>query len=592
MSQHAGHAHSGSAGSMQPLDPASLPAAVETQVVDIPPDGSYAIRVHGVAKAIGDRTFGMLAYNGSIPGPTLRVRQGSQITVDVTNETQVDTTIHWHGLRLENPYDGVPHETQLPIPPGGRYLHRLTFPDAGTFWYHPHIREDYAQELGLYGNILVEPADPQYWPPADRDVLLTLDDILIEDGAISPFDPHEANFVAMGRFGNVLLTSGQTDQNLQVRRGDVVRFHLTNTANTRVFKVSIPGVRLKLVGGDAGRYEHERWVDDVVVAPSERTIVDGLLETAGTFTLQHVTPAERHALATITVAEAPVSQSPAARDFGVLRTNTEWAAERERIAPYLDTAPDKTLAIVAEMDFAEPPDAGPVMYVCPMHPEVIQPEPGTCPKCAMKLMPRAVTASYTCPMHPEIVTTEPGRCPLCGMRLMPGGAAASDSSADDPHGEASAHGHGHGHGHGHADMLEGGVEWEDLMVEVNRTTTPANMRWKLVDRDSGKENARIDWVFGAGDQVKIRLVNEMNSDHPMHHPFHIHGERFLVLARDGQPEDNLVWKDTVLVTTGQTVDLLMDASNPGQWMAHCHIAEHLEGGMMFSFRIQGASLAP
>ncbi len=126
------------------------------------------------------------------------------------------------------------------------------------------------------------------------------------------------------------------------------------------------------------------------------------------------------------------------------------------------------------------------------------------------------------------------------------------------------------------------------MPEVNRSTTPENMRWKLVDRDSGRVNAGIEWMFREGEQVKIRLVNEMDSDHPMHHPFHIHGQRFLVLARDGEPEPNLVWKDTVLVRTGETVDLLMDAANPGLWMAHCHIAEHTESGMMFSFSVSGA----
>ncbi len=122
-------------------------------------------------------------------------------------------------------------------------------------------------------------------------------------------------------------------------------------------------------------------------------------------------------------------------------------------------------------------------------------------------------------------------------------------------------------------------------------TTPANMRWKLIDRSTGAEGHAIDWRFRVGDQVKIRLVNEMDSDHPMHHPFHIHGERFLVLSRDGVTEPNLVWKDTVLVTTGQTVDILMDGSNPGLWMAHCHIAEHNEAGMMFSFRVDRAGQA-
>jgi FtsP/CotA-like multicopper oxidase with cupredoxin domain len=135
----------------------------------------------------------------------------------------------------------------------------------------------------------------------------------------------------------------------------------------------------------------------------------------------------------------------------------------------------------------------------------------------------------------------------------------------------------------------GGIEWEDEMVEVNRLTTSVNTRWKLVDRATGAANQAIDWRFRVGDKVKLRLVNELDSDHPMHHPFHIHGAgRFVVLARDGVREANLVWKDTVLVRTGQTVDILLDVTNPGRWMAHCHIAEHHESGMMFSFNVAQA----
>ncbi len=125
------------------------------------------------------------------------------------------------------------------------------------------------------------------------------------------------------------------------------------------------------------------------------------------------------------------------------------------------------------------------------------------------------------------------------------------------------------------------------MPEINRQTDATNMIWKLIDRQTGAENTAIDWTFSVGDKVKIRLVNEMEgSEHPMHHPFHIHGAgRFLVLSRDGVPEPNLVWKDTVLVPAGQTVDILLDVSNPGRWMAHCHIAEHNQNGMMFSFDV-------
>ena len=124
------------------------------------------------------------------------------------------------------------------------------------------------------------------------------------------------------------------------------------------------------------------------------------------------------------------------------------------------------------------------------------------------------------------------------------------------------------------------------MPEINRASEPTNMRWMLIDRETGAENGGITWAFTVGDRVKIRLVNEMKSDHPMHHPFYVHGAgRFLVLSREGVRESNLAWKDTVLVPAGRTVDILLDVSNPGLWMAHCHIAEHAQSGMMFSFNV-------
>jgi FtsP/CotA-like multicopper oxidase with cupredoxin domain len=592
-----------------PTDPAGQPKATAPAIVEVHPGGSLDLRIHPVAKLIGDGTFRMLSYNGSIPGPTLRVQQGSEIFVNVTNETEMDTTVHWHGLRLENQYDGVPHDTQAPIPPGGKYTHRLSFPDAGLFWYHPHMREDYAQEMGLYGNVIVDPSDAVYWPKADREIVLTLDDILIEGDKIASFDPHHATFTAMGRFGNVLLTGGETDQEFELNTGEVVRFYLTNTANTRVFKVAVPGTRMKLVGSDGGRYEREQWIDDVVIAPSERAVVDVRFDTEGDLALEHITPERTYRLASMTVSSA-AEPSEASRAFDELRVNDEMVAARTKVAGFLEAAPHKTLALVAEMDFDEPVGGGAVIYVCPTHSEVTSEEPGQCPKCGMKLMPQSVpatsfacpmhpevvsseqghcpkcgmklmpvTIAYTCPMHPEVISDEPGHCPECGMKLMPTNAIPEGSGSEHSHAEM-------GHGHEHGEAMADGIEWEDMMVDLNRTTTPENMRWKLVDRDTGKSNADIDWSFEEGDQVKIRLVNEMESDHPMHHPFHIHGERFLVLSRDGVPEANLVWKDTVLVRTGEVVDILMDASNPGLWMAHCHIAEHMESGMMFTFQVR------
>ena len=263
-----------------PTDTAGLPEVSGPEVVELANGDTFDLRIAPVTKRLGDATVRMLAYNGSIPGPTLRVSEGSELIVNVANESDLEATVHWHGLRLDNRYDGT-HETQAPIPVGGTFSYRIEFPDPGVYWYHPHIREDYGQEMGLYANILVVPADPEYWPPANRELLLTLDDVLVEDGKIAAFSRAETTYAAMGRFGNVLLVGGETDLALGALSGEVVRFYLTNTANTRVFNVALPGARMKLVGGDSGRYEREEFIDSVILAPSERVVVDVLFEQAG-----------------------------------------------------------------------------------------------------------------------------------------------------------------------------------------------------------------------------------------------------------------------------------------------------------------------
>src|SRR3954462_3166236 len=301
-----------------PTDPAGLPAAAAPEVVELADGERYELRIAPVVKRIAGGDVRMLAYNGSIPGPTLKVRQGSEIEVEVVNQGDLEATVHWHGLRLENRYDGT-HETQAPVEVGGRFTARVAFPDPGLYWYHPHIREDYGQEMGLYGNVLVESSDSDYWPPVHREVLLTLDDLLIEEGQIAPFSQTQTNYAAMGRFGNVLLVAGQPDLHLRAKSGEVVRLYFTNTANTRVFKVKLPGARMKLVGGDSGRVEHEQFVEDVILAPSERVVVDVLFESPGALTLEHRTPDRTYKLADITVSEEQATPS-LAEAFAELRT--------------------------------------------------------------------------------------------------------------------------------------------------------------------------------------------------------------------------------------------------------------------------------
>jgi FtsP/CotA-like multicopper oxidase with cupredoxin domain len=594
---------------------AGLPNASSPQVLRLNDGDQLDLRITPVRKRIDDAEMRMLGYNSSIPGPTLHVDQGSEITVQVTNDGDVEATVHWHGLRLENRYDGVPHETQAPIQIGGTFTYKVQFPDAGFYWYHPHIREDFGLEMGLYGTIIVEPSDASYWPAADRQLSITLDDLLVEDGLIAPFHRSGPKYTAMGRFGNVMLINGETGFSGEAAVGEVVRLYLVNTANTRIFNLALPGARVKLVGGDNGRYEREVFVDEVMLAPSERAVLDVKFDSPGEVRLEHRTPDQVYDLGAFSVAGNAVA---AGASFDALRVDPQLTLEHESIGDDLERSPDKVLAFVATMPLLYGDDVVPAAsYACPMHPEVTSSEPGSCPRCGMQLLPvrseKPAVTSYACPMHPEVTSSEPGTCPKCGMKLVPSEALpAPDKSpvsyacpmhpevtssqpgtcpkcgmklvpADTlpaPHEDAVHHGHEQ-----HGEQNDG-LEWEDLMPEINRASEPSNMRWMLIDRESGAENGAITWAFTVGDRVKIRLVNEMESDHPMHHPFHVHGAgRFLVLSREEEAESNLVWKDTVLVPAGRTVDILLDVSNPGLWMAHCHIAEHAQSGMMFSFNV-------
>jgi FtsP/CotA-like multicopper oxidase with cupredoxin domain len=131
------------------------------------------------------------------------------------------------------------------------------------------------------------------------------------------------------------------------------------------------------------------------------------------------------------------------------------------------------------------------------------------------------------------------------------------------------------------------VEWSGTMPEMDWIVSGRQVRWLLRDRGTGRENMDIAWRFRVGDIVKLRLVNDRGALHAMQHPIHIHGQRFLVLSVNGIPNEHLVWKDTVLLPTGFVADVLLEISNPGKWMLHCHVAEHIESGMRMVFEVEG-----
>ncbi len=348
MQEH-GHHTAVSDSDQFPTDPAGLPEASASEVVELADGDEFELRIAPVAKRLGDATVRMLAYNGSIPGPTLRVPEGSRVVVNVVNEGDLEATVHWHGLRLENRYDGT-HETQTPIsdrrnvllPPGVSRSGAVLVPPA-----HPRgLRPGDGSVRQHPGR----PGGPGYWPPVHRELLLTLDDVLLEDGRIAPFSRTETTYAAMGRFGNVLLVGGEPDLSLSARRGEVVRLYLTNTANTRVFKVALPGARMKLVGGDSGRVEREQFVDvgdpRAVRARRRRCPVRraGAADARAPDTRADLSARDDHRChGSRRAAARPSSSRPCA-------TNPDVVAERELLAPFLDAPPDKTLAFVAEMD--------------------------------------------------------------------------------------------------------------------------------------------------------------------------------------------------------------------------------------------------
>ena len=179
------------------------------------------------------------------------------------------------------------------------------------------------------------PIGPRLWPGAPEE-LLTLDDVLLEDGQIASFSRTETTYVAMGRFGNTMLIGGDVAAELSADLGEVVRFYFTNTANTRVFNVGFDNARMKLVGGDSGRVEHEAFVSEVILAPSERIVVDVLFDQPGHVSFEHRHPERTYPLASVTVGETP-AEPELSKQFEVLRT-TRHDSERDRLVQYRDVA--------------------------------------------------------------------------------------------------------------------------------------------------------------------------------------------------------------------------------------------------------------
>ena len=204
-----------------------------------------------------------------MPGPSIRIRQGQRLRVLVKNDLEEETTIHWHGVRVPNAMDGVPHLTQKPIAPGETFVYEFTVPDAGTYWYHPHQRSQVQVERGLYGALIVDEPEP---PSVDRDVVWILDDWrLNRDASISGDFENFMDMSHAGRLGNTVTINGRLPEVFNVAAGERIRLRLINAANARIFGLQFVGHRPLIVALDGQPVEpHEPEFDRIELGPAQR----------------------------------------------------------------------------------------------------------------------------------------------------------------------------------------------------------------------------------------------------------------------------------------------------------------------------------
>lgn len=485
-----------------------LPEARPNEKVRLEDGATYVLNTGYVQREIAGQTLPMYGFNEQYPGPLLDVTQDSEITVDFRNHLAYPTAIHWHGLRLDYRYDGVPGMTQDLVQQEASFEYKLKFPDPGIYWFHPHHREDTQMDLGLYANILVRSDDPDYFNPVHREEFLMLDDVLLDDAGVVPFGKESANYMMMGRFGNTFLINGSSEYQLEVQQGEVIRFFVTNSSNTRTYNISLPNHTMKLIGSDLGKFEQEQMVENLVIAPAERYIVEVQFKEIGQLPIENRVQAIDHRYGAF---------FPEVDTLGIF--DVVEAIEADQIQASFPTLRENQ-DVVADIDQYREQFERPVDY--------------------------ELTARLEVDSLPAVVQQM--------MRF--------DAVYFNP------------------------VEWSGTMPMMNWATTGREVRWILEDEETGAQNMDIHWRFKVGDVVKIRMVNERDAFHAMQHPIHIHGQRFLVLSRDGVLNNNLVWKDTTILPAGTTADILLELSNPGKWMVHCHIAEHIDSGMMFTFEVE------
>lgn len=243
------------------VDPA--PDAIEVSVVAAPSRWAFLPGKPADVWAYHDGNVD--GDEGRVPGPMLLGKVGDHVTVHFRNDLPEPTTLHWHGIKVPAMHDGS-NVSQMAVDPGKSFTYEFTLTEAGTFWFHPHLRADEQIERGLYAPIVVRGEDDF---PVDTDRVLVLDDVKVESsGELSP--TITGLDLMVGRQGNVLLVNGERLPSLEAPAGGRERWRLLNSANGTYFNVSLPGHPLRVVGWDGGLLPEPYEVDNLVIAPGER----------------------------------------------------------------------------------------------------------------------------------------------------------------------------------------------------------------------------------------------------------------------------------------------------------------------------------
>lgn len=402
-------------------------------------------------------------YNGVMPGPQIRVAQGSRIQRTFLNELPQASSIHWHGIRIDNAMDGVAGLTQSAVDPGNTFDYDFVVPDAGTYWYHAHNRSVEQVARGLYGALIVEELDA---PDVDQDVVLVLDDWLLdpETAQIDPdfSSPHDRSHA--GRRGNFIATNGRSDQSLDVRQNERLRLRVINAANARIFGLALAGMNGWTIALDGMPLaQPEPLTEALILGPGQRAdlIVDITAEPGETAHLVRLEDEEG-----VSQAAFPVKGRSA-------------------------TAP--------------------------------RPSPTALPP------------------NPKMEVT--GLATAIRSRLRMQGGAMGTLDVAILNGERK--------------------NFRDLVA--------ANQFWAFNGTIGMTDTPLIDVT--RGETVSLEIYNDTSFPHAMH----LHGMHFREIGKNG---DLGPFRDTLLMSGGETRTIGFIADNPGDWLFHCHMLSHAASGMM------------